>query len=317
MSEEIELLVVVINYKTPGLVVDCINSMQEQLSEQRRVVIIDNFSNDGSVEALRAWLADAQPPYVEFVESPTNSGFSAGNNLGIRTRKAQYYLLTNSDTLIRPGAIEQLVETAKQHPEAGLIGPRLEWPDATPQISCFRFHSPISELIAAANTAAITRIFHRWFVPVDVKDELAEYEWVSFACVLLRKEVVEQIGLMDEDYFLYYEDVDYSRMAYDAGWKVINNPAARVVHLRGGSSDVKANQIKKSRQPRFVWESRSRYFAKHYGHAGLLLANLLWVMGACLVTVRAWVSSKNSPILQGQWRDIWTNFFAPLKPREK
>lgn len=317
MQDEIELLVVIINYKTPQLVIDCVRSMDGQLSPERQVVIVDNCSGDDSLEQLNAWLEADQPEYVELIAAPTNSGFSGGNNTGIKSRKARYYLLTNSDTIVRSGAIETLIQTAEEHQDAGLVSPRLEWPDATPQISCFRYHTPISELIDAAETSVVTKIFHRWHVPIPIIDTISECQWTSFACVLVRGRVVEQIGLMDEGYFLYYEDVDYSQLVRKAGWRVINNPAAHVVHLRGGSSDVKANQAKKSRLPKYVWESRNRYFALHYGFLGLLSANLLWLLGAAITQVRLLMGKKQSPLIEKQWRDIWTNFFNPLKQRSQ
>ena len=149
-----KLAVIIINYKTADLVMQCLESLLNQLAGlDAKAIVVDNLSPDDSLARLRSWLA-ARPDraLVEIVESGVNGGFSAGNNAGIRAANADYYLLLNSDTIVRPGAISALLRTADSNPEAGLISPRLEWPDGVAQESCFRFLSPASEFIGAAQT---------------------------------------------------------------------------------------------------------------------------------------------------------------------
>lgn len=315
MSNALDLVIVIINYKTGQLVIDCLKTAIPQLQDRQQIVIVDNCSADGSAEIIQRWVDDqAVSDRVQMILSPQNTGFSGGNNLGIESRRADFYLLLNSDTLLREGALQRLLETARQHPEAGMVSPRLEWPNGDSQISCFRYHSPISELIYAAGSAPVTALFRKKVVALPVQDVETCPEWTSFACVMVSAALIEDIGLMDDGYFLYYEDVDYCRMARDRGWKIINNPAARVVHLRGGSSDVKKNIERKSRLPRYYYASRTRYFAKHYGRAGLATANLLWLAGRSIAFVRECLGKKTYTSCEKQHLDIWTNFSQPMQP---
>ncbi len=318
MTDSLDLLIVIINYKTGQLVIDCLKTVIPQLRQDQQVVVVDNCSADGSAEQIRQWLEDeGVTDQVNLILSPENTGFSGGNNIGIKSRAARHYLLLNSDTFLREGALAAMLEAASRRADAGLISPRLEWPDGEPQISCFRYHRPVSELIYAAATAPVTSLLQRWVVAIPVSATEIEPEWTSFACVLVKAEVIDQIGLMDEGYFLYYEDVDYCRLARDAGWKILHTPAARVVHLRGGSSDVKKNISVRKRLPRYYYASRSRYFAKHHGPVGLLVANSLWLLGRSIAFLRERLGSKAITSCEKQHVDIWTNFSRPMEPYRK
>ncbi len=312
---DLELLVVIINYKTKQMTIDCLKTVLPQLEAKHEIVVIDNSSKDGSAEAVQEWIAQNQHSNkISMIHASSNSGFSGGNNQGIALKTAANYLLLNSDTLLREQAISTLLLTAKDKPTFGLISPRLEWPDSTPQISCFRFHRPISELINAAGTSIITRLFQRWDVPIPIQKTPFSPEWTSFACVLIKAEVFKSIGEMDEGYFLYYEDTDFCKLANDAGWKTWHNPTARVVHLRGGSSDVKDKQSKKGRVPKYLYVSRTRYFAKHFGLLGPLAANTCWLIGRSVSLLLRVLGKKSSPACEKQHIDIWTHFFCPMKP---
>lgn len=312
--ERTRLAIIIINYRTPQLVIDCLKSLENQVEiGYDRVIVVDNASGDNSVELLQQTLTDHQWfSWVQILPSSVNGGFSAGNNLGIKAIEAEAYLLLNSDTIVRPGAISSLLHAWKTHPKAGLISPRLEWPDSTPQISCFRYHSPLSQLIDAAATGIITKLFQKYDVPMEVSNTPLEPEWTSFACVLIRREVIQQIGFMDEGYFMYFDDVDYCRRVNQAGWQILHWPEARVVHLRGGSGSVKADMAARRRPRPYLYASRSRYFAKFYGIAGLWLTNLLWLVGRSLSWVRELVGNKQPHTCEYQAQDIWINCFSPL-----
>ena len=305
------LAVVIVNYRTPQLVIDCLNSFHESLDECARVVVVDNASEDNSIGLLRQWASACDRKWlVSLIESPKNNGFSAGNNLGIRSIDAEFYLLLNSDTIVRPGAIGELIETARSNPRAGVVSPRLEWPDGTPQHSCFRDHSPISEFINAAATGPITRALKKFDVPMAQSSDLLRPHWTSFACVLLRRRMLEQIDLLDEAFFMYYEDAELCRRARDARWEVLHNPAAKVVHLRGGTSPVKRLAQQHERLPRYFYASRSRYFMSVYGRSGLILANMLWFFGRAISKTRELVRGDPPQVPARQWLDIWTNCVA-------
>lgn len=316
MSPLQQLSVVIVNFRTPGFVIDCLTTLLPELDGiDGRVVVVDNHSGDDSPGIIRAWLAQHDiAGKVLFVQSEHNSGFAGGNNTGIQSFKARYYLLLNSDTLIRPGAIRIMLDTAMRFPEAGLVSPRLEWPDGAGQESCFRFPTPFSELVAAAQTGVISRCFSRYIVAWPVQTQIARPQWTSFACVLVREEVFRQVGLMDEGYFMYFEDVEFCRRAGKAGWKIVHNPEARVVHLRGGSSPVKKQTRLKKRVPRYFYESRARYYYQAFGWFGLMSANLLWWAGRLVSGIRQLLGRSDKAAIEGQWLDIWTNWRNPLKP---
>lgn len=307
---------VIVNYRTPYLVQDCLASLLPELDGMdAHVVVVDNYSGDNSSEVIRAWLDrhDAGGKVV-FVQSAKNGGFAAGNNIGIKAQKAQYYLLLNSDTLIRPAAIRVILETALNFPEAGLISPRLEWPNGTGQESCFRFPSPFSELSDASDTGVIDRLLANYIVALPVQTQIAHPQWTSFASVLIKDDVFRQVGLLDEGYFMYFEDVEFCHRANKAGWSIVHNPEARVVHLRGGSSSVKKQTKLKKRVPRYFYASRTRYYYQTYGWLGLTAANLLWWTGRTISKARQLMGRSDKAAIEGQWLDIWTNWLNPFKP---
>ncbi|HHJ21098.1 MAG TPA: glycosyltransferase family 2 protein [Gammaproteobacteria bacterium] len=313
----IDLALVILNYCTPDLVTDCLATVLPEIKGlPAKVVIVDNASPDDSVERISAWLFnnDVNQQCVLLV-SEVNGGFSAGNNLGIRALKARYYLLLNSDTLIRPGSLKTLLETARADSQAGLISPRLEWPDGEPQISCFRFISPLHELLRISSLGLLARIFPKHVVSIPVTDQASSPQWTSFACVLIRREVFESVGLLDKGYFMYFDDTDFCQRAVNNGWRILHEPKSRVVHLRGGSSSVKRQSQRRKRVPAYFYLSRSRYFRAHYcGRAGLLAANLLWYAGWVLGRLKQLAGKEPPPVCEKEWLDIWKGFMTRQIP---
>ncbi len=307
----LQLSVVIVNFRTPAF----INTLLPELDDlDGQVVIVDNHSGDNSPEIIQSWLAQHDTSgNVTFIQSEHNFGFSGGNNLGIKSSKARHYLLLNSDTLVRPGAIRIILDTAMRFPEAGLISPRLEWPDGTGQESCFKFPTPFSDLIEASQTGLIAWCFKRYVVAMPVQTQIEQPLWTSFACVLVKDEVFQQVGLMDDGYFMYFEDVEFCHRARRAGWDIVHNPAARVVHLCGGSSPVKEQTRLKKRLPKYFYESRARYYYQIFGWLGLTSANLLWWLGRIVSGTRQLLGRSDNAAIEGQWLDIWTNWRNPLK----
>jgi GT2 family glycosyltransferase len=312
-----DLCVVVVNYGTPHMAIECLDTLLHQVRELEAIVaLVDNDSPDDSVVKLKRWISDAGAhDCVQLIESHENRGFAAGNNIGIESCDARMYLLLNSDTLVEEGALARLVEAISSEPDVGLAGPRLLWASGEPVESCFRYHRPISELIDSAGTGYITTLFARYAVPMKVSEERTFPEWTTFACVMIRREVIEQIGNLDEGFFMYFEDAEFAFRARQAGWRTLHEPTARVVHLHGGSSTVKSQERLRKRLPRYVYESRTRYFYKVFGRSGLLAANCCWTLGWTISSLR-WFLQKNyrRPACEAQWRDIWTNFWTPMAP---
>ena len=309
-----QLSIVIVNFRTPDLCIDCLASLDEIKGIEVEIIIVDNASNDGSVEKIQQAIDEREWVGTKLICSPLNSGFSAGNNLGIQACIGDYVLLLNSDTIVRPNSIESLMQTLEKNPSIGMVSPRLEWPSGAPQESCFRFHRPPNELIRAACTGLVTKLLRRYEVPIGVTESLSSPEWTSFASVMIRRDVFDQVGLLDDGFFMYFEDVDFCQRARQAGWNIVNNPAARVVHLRGGSSPLKEQAALKKRLPRYFYESRTRYYAKYFGRLGLLKANLYWHLGWLVAQFRKLLNpSYKSNICDQQWRDIWANFWSPHK----
>jgi N-acetylglucosaminyl-diphospho-decaprenol L-rhamnosyltransferase len=312
---EYDLSVVIVNFRTPAFVADCLATLLPELKGLNAIVIVvDNHSADGSADTIAHWLLEHDADgMVRLLRSASNLGFSAGNNQGIRAQRARFYLLLNSDTLVRPGAISTLLDSAAGFPDAGMLSPRLEWPDGKGQESCFRFHTPCSELISASKTGIFERIFRNYAIAMPAQEAIAHPEWTSFACVLVRHEVIEQVGLLDEGYFMYFEDVEYCHRARKAGWSIVHNPVARIVHLRGGSSPVKERTRQKRRLPRYFFESRTRFFHQLYGWPGLTAANLLWWLGRVVSKTRQLLGRADKAAIEREWLDIWTNWLHPTK----
>ncbi|NHX27448.1 glycosyltransferase family 2 protein, partial [Escherichia coli] len=203
------VVISVINYRTAGLTVQCAESVLRDLGDHDgHLVIVDNHSGDGSADEIAAWI-DTRPDKgkVTLVRSASNTGFSGGHNQGICARTADYYLVLNSDAIVQPGFFTAILSAADAQPDKGLFAPRIDYDDGSQQISCFRFHSPASELIRAAQSGPVSRLLGARKVPLTMPPAPDQIEWASFACILLRGEMVKQLGPMDEGYFLYFEDV--------------------------------------------------------------------------------------------------------------
>lgn len=315
------LVAIIVNYQAPELVLDCLSSLREELRNATgfHAVIVDNASVDGSFERLCSQAtAYGWADWIRLIQCDKNDGFSAGNNTGIRSIEADAYLLLNSDTLVRPGLIAELRRAMEVHPEAGIIAPRLEWPDGAPQTNCFRWPRPRTELIRSASTGPITRLLGSADMPLPIRNQsTTEPEWVSFAAVLIRREVIEQIGLLDAGYFMYFEDVDYCRRAREAGWQILYWPSARVVHLRGGTSPVKSLTQQRKRLPAYYYESRARYYKKFFGRWGLWRANLCWMVGRGVSVCRERLQNRPRAVCECEWKDNWLSALKPVETRDE
>lgn len=312
-----KIVISIINYRTLDLTLDCVRSALDDIGAlDARVVVVDNASEDGSCEAIAEWIATqpADTP-VQLVRSPTNTGFSGGHNQGIAAVEADYYLLFNSDAVLRPGFLRAILTTAEAHPKAGLIAPQIETDAGDIQVSQFRFHNPWSELVRAAGTGPITRALGRYVVALDPPVDPQAVEWASFACIMLRGEMVKDLGPMDEGYFLYFEDAEYCLRARRAGWGIALALDAVAVHFRGGSGPVKADAKAHKRLPAYYYSSRTRFFYQAHGRIGLIMANLAWHLGRAIAGLRRILGGRPHRAVENEARDIWTNFSTPLGPR--
>lgn len=314
----LNLNICIVNYKTPLLIIDCLASFLPELEEGTVVVIADNNSCDGSNEKISSWLMiNDRASRCRVISLSINRGFSAGYNAAMRACPAHNYLLLNSDTIVKPGAFPLLFQAVTNYPSAGLFGTSLEAHDGTPQVSCFRDHSPLSELISAAGTRQVTTLLRHYIVPIPVTSSEVHPQWISFAAVLIRDDVLASVGMLDEGFFLYFEDCEYCHRVRKKGWDIVHVPQARIIHLHGQSSQMEAAIATAKRLPRYYYASRTRYFRLRYGIAGPTLANLGWCVGRLLSKLREIFGSKEPHLPEFAWSDIWTNWDNPLEAKIK
>jgi len=288
-----DLAVVIVNYRTADLVVDCLRSLEAEVAaiEGTRVVVVDNRSGDGSLERIGgAVAAEGWGGWVSVVDARRNGGFSAGNNAGLRPllqspQAPAWFLLLNPDTYVHPGALRALLDCGAREARVGIVGSRLEDPDGTPQPSAFRFHRALTEFERELRLGLVARVLAPWATVLAVPDTATQVDWVSGASMLVRREVFESVGLLDEGYFLYYEEVDLCLRAARSGWTCWQEPRSRVVHLVGRSTGVDPSNAV-LRIPGHVFESRHRYFVKNFGLAYGVLADLAWLLGHLLWRLR-------------------------------
>lgn len=305
-EKQLRLMVVIVNYKTPKLVCDALCSLYGQINASSdKVVVVDNASNDNSIDEISEYISSKNwKGWIDLISSNVNGGFSAGNNLGIKSTKAKYYLLLNSDAFVRDNAIERMIYEMESNPKSGIVGPKLEWENGEQQVSCFYNLTLWNTFLNAASTGVLTRLFNKFGineVAIPVEKFVKSPEWISFACVLIRNEAIQIVGLMDEGFFMYMEDVDYCRRIRKAGWDIVFCNKARVVHLNNGYS----NNLKIRKLPTYYYQSRARYFIKYYGRIGLFMTNILWYLGRLVSISRKCLQGKEKKVSPGSYRNIW------------
>ena len=278
-----QVLVVVLNYRAAELAIDCLRSLDAEVNATPglQVIVVDNASGDGSADQLKKAIRSNGWTWASLVELARNGGYSAGNNAALRAALEEpdppdHLLLLNPDTVVRPGAIESLSGFLDCHPNVGIVGPRLEQPDGTPHLSAFHFPTIASEFEQSLRVGALTRLLYgRWYVP---STSASSTDWVAGAALMVRRGVLECVGLLDEGYFLYYEDVDLCLQARRAGWSCWYLPEARVVHLVGRSTGV-TDPRRRARRPTYWFDARRRYFTKNHGRLYAVLADLAAALG--------------------------------------
>lgn len=288
------LFTVIVNYRTGALTVDCLASLATMRDELRggRVIVADNDSGDDSVAVIRTAIeAHGWADWVELLVLPRNGGFAYGNNAAIRRVRELdpafgAVLLLNPDTVVRSGALAHLWAHLDAHVGVGIVGALLENEAGEPEASAHAQPSPLGEL----NGSARLRLLSGWFsgsaTPWVPRSEPHACDWVTGACMAVRREVFDAIGPMDEGYFLYFEEVDFCLRARKAGWSCWFVPQARVLHFEGAATGIR--ELRR-RRPAYWYASRRRFFVKAYGVTGLLTADLLWAIGRFSLVTRRWV----------------------------
>jgi GT2 family glycosyltransferase len=265
-----DVTIVIVSFNARAELAACLASLRgAPPAVTHEIVVVDNASEDGSVEAARA------VPGVRVIPLDTNVGFAAANNVGIRATSGELVLLLNSDTLVPAGAIDALVARLRRDPSIGAAGPRLVDGEGQPELSFGRMLSPGVELQRKQVQRAIER---RSPTTLDwLRNETSRehvVDWVSGACLLVRRRDAEAAGLLDERFFLYTEDVDFCHAIRRLGRKVLFTPVATVTHLRGRS---RSSRPEASRQA--YRRSHVAFYEKHHPRWAPLLKLYLRTRG--------------------------------------
>lgn len=284
-----ELAVIIVSWNTRDLTLDAIRTLLadvEQRGPDAAVWVVDNDSSDGSAQAVRQ-----EYPQVHLIESDTNLGFGGGNNRALRamgfgqtgiprgdeSRLPQAVYLLNSDTRTRPGATRALYDTLISVPRCGVVGARLAYEDGTFQHSAFRFpgiSQLLIDLFPLFSRFYDTALNGRYAQSLYNGTEPFAVDHTLGATMMLRREVIQQTGLFDEQYFMYCEEIDWSMRIRRAGWEILCVPTARVTHLEGRST-------RQTRPDSIInlWHSRLRFFRTYYARPKYWLTRAIIRLG--------------------------------------
>ena len=257
--------VVIVNFKTPDLLRACLTSLTKHAPDIRDVIVVDNASGDSSMHMLKN-----EFPHCKRIASRVNVGFAKAVNWGITNAREDYILILNPDIIVSAGSVQKLYQELRRHTDVALIAPKLQYPDGTLQYSCCRFQTP-TYIVAQRSWFGGTRpgkklIDHVRMADYDHK-QARDVDWVIGGCMLVRRRAIEEVGLMDERYWLYIEDMDWCRAFWQAGWRVRYEPAAVMTHHYRRQS-ARAHGLRGLLTPlgRAHFVSGTKYFVKHIGN---------------------------------------------------
>lgn len=303
MAEK-DVAIIIVTYKSAQLAIDCLHSVRSQLDTPGlhiRCVVVDNASGDAPAIA-RAIEAEGWSAWVRLITADRNGGFAYGNNVGMRAAYEQgrpdYIHLLNPDTVLRPGAVQALVGFLEANPKAGVAGGIFENSDASEWAIAFRFPSLLGEVAQSFQWGVVTRLLDRWNVPMQMGSVAQPVDWVSGASMMVRREVVDSIGGLDEGFFLYFEETEFCFRAKGAGYSVWYVPQSRVMHIAGQSTKVTERDAGPRRLPPYWFESRRRYFAltRNPGYAVLVdVATVLAAWAGSVKRIALLRPSTNAP----------------------
>jgi GT2 family glycosyltransferase len=265
----VNVSVIIVNWNTKKLLRDCLSSVCEHAGDiDYEIIVIDNASNDGSAEMVKNDFRQ-----VILIENSENRGFAAANNQGIAVAKGRYVLLLNSDTIVLDNAIAKTVRFADENPQAAVIGCRVLNPDRTLQRTCFMFPSVLNMLLSSTYLYKLfpqNRFFGREQMTWWDRNDVRSVDVITGCFMLVRQEAIEQVGMMDEQFFMYGEETDWCYRFSQKGWKVMFAPVGDIIHF-GGQSTAK-RPVAMIVQLRL---SILKFMKKHYSRPAYLAARLL------------------------------------------
>lgn len=293
------LLTVLLNWRSAEMTLQAAEAALTALhGVPGALVIVDNDSGDGSFEAMtqavqgRGW--DTGPQQVRVIQSGRNGGFGAGNNVGIRAGlpggvRPDYVYILNSDAFPAPDAIRALLTHLRRHPQTGFVGSYIHGTDGQPHRTAFRFPSIAGEFEQQARFGPISRLLRRSIVAQPMPEQTTRVDWLAGASLMMRQSVLDQIGLFDETFFLYFEETDLCHRAARAGWPTDYVVESRVAHIGSASTGMK----EWGRIPEFWLDSRLHYFTKTHGPAYAAAATLAHLAGGVLWQARRLIQTRD------------------------
>lgn len=307
---------VILNWRTADMTISAVRSALVAMEGiEGAITVVDNDSQDGSFETMSAAMADW--PRVRVLQSGRNGGYGAGNNHGIRAglpggERPEYTYVLNSDAFPAPDAIRVLVAYLDSHPQVGFAGSHIHGPEGEPHTTAFRFPSIASELEGAAQTGPISRLLRRFIVAPPLPTQTTRVDWVAGASVLMRQSMLDQIGLFDERFFLYYEETDLFLRAARAGWQAVYVVESRVMHIGSVSTGMKEWR----RVPGYWFDSRRYYFEKNHGRLYALAALGAHVAGLGVHGLRVLLQRKKPHTPPYFLRDLVRHSLRTRRVRE-
>jgi GT2 family glycosyltransferase len=296
-----KLSIIIISWNTQKLLAQCLSSIlnatQPATLAQLEVFVVDNASSDGSAEMVRARF-----PWVRLIQSPDNLGFAPANNVAIRQSRGRYVLLLNPDTEVLQGALETLLEFMETHPEVGAAGSRLLNVDGTLQPSCSPAPTLARELWRLLHLDAFypygSYRMQAWSITAP-----REVDNVQGACLIVRTRILEQIGPLDEDYFIYTEEVDLCYRIRRAGWRIFWVPSAQVIHYGGQSTQQVAAEMFLH-----LYRSKLLYFRKHHGAPAAYLYKLILFVTGLIRLLLSPLARLEAPASRRQHETLARNY---------
>ncbi len=255
-----DISIFIVSWNVRELLLACLAALPEAVGDaySYEVIVVDNASKDGTVAAIRE-----QFPDVRVIANEDNRGFTGGNNQALAAARGRYLFLLNPDTAPQPDSIARLTRYLDSHPDVGMVGPRLWYGDGSPQPNRRRFPTLMTlftESTIIQQYFPGLRLFQRYIMADRPDDEEQEVDWLVGAALMARRAVYEQIGGLDEGFFMYSEELDWCKRAKDAGWRIAYEPAAEIIHYEGKSSEQAV-----ARRDIFFFSSRVRYAQKYFG----------------------------------------------------
>ena len=254
-----KLSIVIVSYNVGNYLKNCLESINKTASPLNpEIIVVDNKSTDNTLDIVKNNFSN-----VKLIKNSENYGFAKGANIGMKQAQGEFVLLLNPDTLVLECAVTSMVEYMQSHPEIGIMGPQLQDPDGSLQLSCRSF--PTWSVYFSNRQSILNRLFptNKWsnkylLKQIDHK-QIQEVDWICGCGLLLRKKMLEEMDYLDEDFFMYIEDVDLAKRVREKNWKTVYFPQARLIHYQSKS-------VIQNKEGMLVEHHRSmyRYYLKHF-----------------------------------------------------